>query len=165
MFQHLFKAMTIVSMLAFSAPAHAGDGKKLPDSLVLHSLKRSTKIDRKALQGKKLLVQFWASWCVGCGKVMEDMIPIAPDGNKAMYLSVSVDESKAQAISYFDHQKDLVKPMVNKSWIDPDTKLATALNIKSLPALVLIDSEGNVTENLYGHPNQEQMQKIADFLK
>lgn len=163
-----FTKYVIAAMLLLSSESMlmASEANQcLPEKLSLTALEGRGKLDRTAVKGKNILVQFWASWCVGCSKVMEDLMPFTPDGRKAMYLSVSLDETKDQARDYFRHQKDTVKTMRGKSWFDTDTTLATALGIKSLPALVLIDSEGNVVENLYGHPTPAQMTRIQAFLK
>jgi thioredoxin-related protein len=160
------RSYALGAVLAIGAsPLLAENKPVLPAKIELAALEGDAKLSKADITGKKVLIQFWASWCVGCGQVMQDLLPYEPDGKKAMYLSVSVDESKDQARAYFKHQNDTVKGMQKKSWIDPDTTLATALNIKSLPALVLIDSNGNVIENLYGHPTPNQMKMIAEFLK
>lgn len=162
-----FKSILLIAAatFAFSSKLLAGDPMQLPAKFELPAIDGGGKLTREQLQGKKVLIQFWASWCVGCSKVMEDLQPISTTGAGAQYLSVSLDENKDQARSFFTHLKDSVKTMQGKSWIDPDTKLATHLKIKSLPAIVLIDGNGKVLENLYGHPNAEQMKKIEAFFK
>lgn len=160
------RSHALATLVAFGAfPLLADSKTAVPEKFELGALEGDAKLSKKDIAGKRVLIQFWAAWCVGCGQVMQDLLPYEPDGKKAMYLSVSVDETKDQARGYFKHQNDLVKGMQKKSWIDPDATLATALNIKSLPALVLIDSDGNVIENLYGHPTPNQMKRIAEFLK
>lgn len=154
-----------VATFVFATDLVADDSLQLPAKFEVDAINGTGKLTRDQVQGKKILIQFWASWCVGCSKVMEDLQPLSPDGSKSMYVSISLDETKDQARGYFKHQKDSIKTMLGKSWIDPETKLATHLKVKSLPAILLIDSQGKVIENLYGHPNAEQMKKIEAFLK
>lgn len=158
-------ALACTLIFGIQAPVLAGDKPVLPAKIELSALEGNNKITKNDIAGKRVLVQFWAAWCVGCSKVMEDLIPYTPDGKQAMYLSVSLDETKDQARGYFKHQKDVVKALSKSSWIDPETNLATALQVKALPALVLIDSDGTVIENLYGHPTADQMKRISSFLK
>ncbi len=156
----------VIAVLFVSLSTQAkADAVKLPTKFELSAIEGSARLTRETVKDKKVLIQFWASWCVGCSKVMEELIPIAKGTEKTQYLSISLDETKDQAKGYFKFQNDSVKKLLPSSWIDPDTSLANALNIKSLPALVLIDSSGTVIENMYGHPSAEQMKKIEDFFK
>jgi len=138
---------------------------KLPAKVDLAAIDGPSRLSNQSIKDKKILIQFWASWCVGCSKVMEDLLPITAKTEATKYLSVSLDETKEQAVNYFKFQNEKVKTLLPSSWIDPKTNLATALKVKSLPALVLIDSQGNVLENIYGHPSVNQMKKIEDFFK
>ncbi len=164
MFKSL-KIFLIAALFASHTTLAQADAVKLPAKIDLSALEGSARLTRETVKDKKVLIQFWASWCVGCSKVMEELIPIAKGTDKTQYLSISLDETKDQAKGFFKFQNDNVKKLLPSSWIDPDTSLANALNIKSLPALVLIDSSGTVIENMYGHPSAEQMKKIEDFFK
>lgn len=159
------KNIVFAALLAGLATQAQADAVKLPAKIDLSAIEGSARLTNETVKDKKVLIQFWASWCVGCSKVMEDLIPITKATDKAKYLSISLDETKDQAKGYFKFQNETVKKLLPSSWIDPDTSLASALNVKSLPALVLIDSKGTVIESMYGHPSAEQMKKIEDFFK
>lgn len=159
------KNILFAALIAGLATLAKADASKLPTKIDLSAIDGTARLTNETVKDKKVLIQFWASWCVGCSKVMEALIPITTATDKTQYLSISLDETKDQARGYFKFQNDTVKNLQSSSWIDPDTRLANALNIKSLPALVLIDNKGNVVENMYGHPSAEQMKKIEDFFK
>ncbi len=154
----------VAALSGFAMQAQA-ETIKLPAKIDLSAIEGSDRLTNASIKDKKVLIQFWASWCVGCSKVMEDMIPITKLSDKTKYLSISLDETKERAKGYFKFQNETVKKLLSSSWIDPDTSLASALNIKSLPALILIDSQGSVIESMYGHPSAEQMKKIEEFFK
>ena len=156
----------ILAVILSGLPVHAkAETIKLPAKIDLSAIEGSARLTNDTIKDKKVLIQFWASWCVGCSKVMEDLLPITKTTGNAKYLSISLDETKDQAKGYFKFQNDTVKTLLPSSWIDPETKLANALKIKSLPALVLIDSKGTVIESMHGHPSAEQMKRIEDFFK
>jgi thiol-disulfide isomerase/thioredoxin len=159
------KYYLIVALIASHTTLAQADAVKLPTKIDISAIEGSARLTRETIKDKKVLIQFWASWCVGCSKVMEELIPITKGTDKTQYLSISLDETKDQAKGYFKFQNDNVKKLLPSSWIDPDTSLANSLSIKSLPALFLIDSNGTVIENMYGHPSAEQMKKIEDFFK
>jgi thiol-disulfide isomerase/thioredoxin len=159
------KNLLLAVLLGGLAPQAQADAPKLPANIDLSAIEGSARLTNETVKDKKVLIQFWASWCVGCSKVMEDLIPITKATDKTLYLSISLDETKDQAKGYFKFQNETVKKLLPISWIDPDTSLASALNIKSLPALVLVGNNGTVIESMYGHPSAEQMKKIEDFFK
>jgi thiol-disulfide isomerase/thioredoxin len=156
--------LMVIGLFVFGTTLQA-ETIKLPAKFDLPAIEGSGRMTNETIKGKKVLIQFWASWCVGCSKVMEDLLPVTKASEKAQYLSISLDETKEQAKSYFKFQNDIVKKLLPLSWIDAETSLAGALKVKSLPALVLIDSQGQVVENMYGHPSANQMKKIEDFFK
>lgn len=104
------------------------------------------------LQGKLVLVNFWASWCAPCRKKAPDMIEVfdkykdsdfedGESGFEIVYVSLDKSEVawknsiESDGIGAFVHIGDM------NGW-----KSATAktYNIRKIPSSVLIDGEGKI---------------------
>jgi hypothetical protein len=116
------------------------------------------------------LVQFWASWCVGCGEVMVEMSQRTKKDPSLGFASVSIDEDMATARGYFASKPNDVKKAMNFVLLDAGgEKVATSLNISELPYLVVATNDGRVHESFRGHPRPEDLtaviQKARDQIK
>ena len=143
--------------------AYAGGAKQLPKEFALKGLKGGT-LKATQVKGKMVVLQFWASWCVGCGQVMGLLAPVVAQYDDALYLPISVDESMAEARSYFKKQVDAVKPLEAKSWLDTDAVLASALKVEALPAVMVADANGKIVKSYVGHLNAAQVKEIKALL-
>jgi len=163
-----FKQLAIVTIL--SAVVNAGNllGKErsvssLPPVVNLAGLTGGS-LDRAGLKDKVVVMQFWASWCVGCDKVMLELEKRLKDRKDILFVPVSVDEDMKSARSYFTH-KPHVKSLEQCSFHDVDTSLAGALGVTSVPAVAIIGRDGKVIEMETGHPGSkrfDEMQKTID---
>jgi peroxiredoxin len=109
------------------------------------------KISLKTLEGKVVLLNFWASWSNESREATRLLKPIYDQYQSRGFeiYSVSLDSEKSDwqaAINFEDF-----------AWIDvseltyPYSYAANAYNVKSIPSNYLIDREGNIiAKNLYG---------------
>jgi thiol-disulfide isomerase/thioredoxin len=117
-----------------------------------------------SLQGKVVLVDFWASWCMPCRQENPNVVRMYEkykDKGFTVY-SVSLDESKdawVKAIkddnlSWPNHVSDL------KGW---QSSAAALYGVSSIPATFLLDKEGNIiAQNLRGAELEQKLQEILD---
>ena len=80
------------------------------------------------------IIQFWASWCVGCGEMMAELAKRSKQDTSIGYASVSIDEDIATAQRYFKAKSDEIKAAIPNALLDEaGEKIATPLKITTLP--------------------------------
>ncbi|CAM1345637.1 redoxin family protein [Tenacibaculum amylolyticum] len=98
-------------------------------------------VDIKSFLGKKILVDFWASWCIPCRKKHPELIKLKNKLGKENFdiVSVSIDDNKENWLQAIE--KDSLK------WtnlIDIDKQVNNKLGIQAIPYNYLIDENGIV---------------------
>ena len=159
----------LISMFLLSLPcsgilyAQTPVGQKLPLNMKLSVVGGKTKKTLSdVLKDHDLnIVQFWASWCVGCGEIMAQLAQRTKTDTSIGYASISIDEDMPTALRYFKAKPDEVKAALPNSLLDKGgEKVATPLGIKSLPALLITGKDGIVKEHVVGHPKPEELTKL-----
>lgn len=117
-----------------------------------------------SLQGKYVLVDFWASWCQPCMKEMPNVIEqykkYSDKGFEIVGISLDRQESPwKKAITDNEmnwiHAWDMADP-------SKQGETAKAYNVQSIPSTFLLDKEGKIIEkNLRG---EELAAKLAELL-
>jgi thiol-disulfide isomerase/thioredoxin len=113
--------------------------------------------------GKKSLtvIQFWASWCTGCGTVMGQMTDLVGKNSKLGYVTISLDESKDVAMKFFLNKEDKAKSALPVSYLDASgAGFAEPNGVESLPYMIVVDKSGAVVKRIKGHPTKDDI----DFL-
>ncbi|MFN3402967.1 MAG: redoxin domain-containing protein [Cytophagaceae bacterium] len=134
----LFLMLTSFTVLAGGGPKV---GEKAPDFTITDPTGKS--ITLSSLQGKVILLDFWASWCLPCREANKELIHVYKKFNPEGFeiFSISLDSKKepwmnaikADKLTWPNHGSDL------KGW---DNKVAVAYNVGSIPATFLIDERG-----------------------
>lgn len=101
------------------------------------------------LQGRVVLVNFWATWCEPC-RIELPVLSKIETGHSARGLTVvgvSVDSTqKPSEIRAFASRKGVTFAL----WHDPQESLARAFGVQALPASFLVDRAGNVVWSTTG---------------
>lgn len=116
------------------------------------------------------VVQFWASWCVGCGDIMSDLSKRSKADPTLGFTSVSIDEDMETAQRYFKAKPEEVRAAMPNAVLDEaGEKIAQPLNIKTLPYILIATQDGVVQESVLGHPKSEELtamiQRVRDRRK
>ena len=151
----LAPAAAFIALLAYglltAAPTDVGEGTRLPD-FELQRLDTEGTLTRADLEGKPVVVNFWASWCIPCqeeaGLLQETYEAYRDDG--IVFLGVNIKDSNVDARSFID-EYDMTYPVVH----DPNEELARELGVSGIPETFFFDADGELVGNASG-PRQEQ---------
>lgn len=154
-------AALLTAGMFLSAQAALKVGDSLPD---LATFKLEGKLP-DSLQGKVVIVDFWASWCQPCAKsfpVLEELQK--KYGDKLVIIGVCMDEKAANM------EKFLAKHPVSFVIVrDAGQKLAAAAEPATMPTSLICDSAGKVRFVHNGFHGEETrkayIQEIEALLK
>src|SRR5690554_6243304 len=122
---------------------------KLGDSMFHFKLTDSNNnvFETKSLDGKILLIDFWASWCVPCQEEHLELKPIYDQYKNKEFeiVSVSVDKDKDKWINAIDRNKTTWIHLIdNQKKGTFYGEVAKKYGVRFLPKTVLVDSKGQV---------------------
>ncbi len=96
------RSFAIVLLIVLTATRAFSADLKIKSLSELKPLDPKAEKIEKRLAGKSvLLLQFWASWCVGCSENMETLNEMVTGQKKAILVPISIDEKEEMAKAYF----------------------------------------------------------------
>ena len=104
------------------------------------------KVDLSKMKGKVVLIDFWATWCGPCvvelPNVKKAYSKLHPKGFEIVGISLDSSEDK---LKKFIKEKDMPWPQYFyvQGW---KNKISTRYGIRSIPAMWLVDKEGNLVD-------------------
>ena len=115
-------------------------------------------IDFTALNGKVVIVNFWATWCAPCVREMPslDRLAVSLRGNTAIVLPIALDATKISDVAAFYEAHGVTHLPVS---IDPDRRVGhlggggdwhDPFPLTALPTTYLIDPHGYVVGYVQG---------------
>ena len=148
-------ALAFIGLLAYglvtSAPTEVGAGTELPE-FELARLDEDGVLSGAELQGRPVVVNFWASWCIPC-KEEAELLQQTYERYRAegvIFLGVNIKDSNVDARAFIE-EYDVTYPVVS----DPNEDLARSLGVKGIPETFFFDAEGMLIGTAAGQ-RQEQ---------
>ncbi|NRT87879.1 TlpA family protein disulfide reductase [Clostridium beijerinckii] len=113
------------------------------------------------LKGKKVFLNFWATWCPPCKAEMPDIEKLYQETKDSdlVIVSVEIGEPLNTVKSFIDSNKYNFKVL-----IDSDQSVATKYNTTSIPTSYFIDKDGNIVSKHVGGMNIDQMKAYIKTL-
>jgi thiol-disulfide isomerase/thioredoxin len=108
---------------------------------------KGEKFTNDSLKGKVVLLQFWTTWCPYCkqDQSMIEKLEKEYSDKGLVILAVDVNESKKTVTNYLkDH------PRSCRVILTEDTNLAARFEAKSYPVYVILDKDGNISDEARG---------------
>jgi len=105
-------------------------------------------------KGKKVFLNFWASWCPPCKAEMPDIDKLYQQTKDSdlVILAVNIGEDKTTAKSFMESNKYSFTVL-----LDSNQNIAAKYNISAIPTSFFIDKEGNIVSAVKGGMTLEQM--------
>ena len=118
-------------------------GTNLVDNIKLVDLNNEP-IDLKQYQGKKIFLNFWATWCKPCIVEMPSIERAQQELQEEDYIFLLASDEPVGRIKRFQATKDFDLKFVRVETPFPD------LGILSLPTTLIIDQQGKIALNQIG---------------
>jgi thiol-disulfide isomerase/thioredoxin len=153
------KILALLLLLALKASAQSVAPPAAPDiefKTILNAPVKTATLTQ--LQGKIVLLEFWATWCGACLTAMPHLQALQKKYNDNLQVITITDESTARVRQYL-----AARPANVWFAIDTARALARAYPHQLLPHTVLIDANGNVIDNTL--PEQVTTMAIDSLLR
>ncbi|MDA1089803.1 MAG: TlpA disulfide reductase family protein [Proteobacteria bacterium] len=114
-------------------------------------------------QGKLVLLNIWATWCVPCRREMPtlDRLQAKLGGPDFEVVALSIDRGGVEAVNKF-YNEIAIKNL--KTYIDSALKATRTLKVVGLPTTLLIDNDGREIGRLVG-PAEWDTPEMISFLR
>lgn len=113
------------------------------------------------LKGKKVFLNFWATWCPPCKAEMPEIEKLYEETKDSDLVIVAVDmgEPLSTVKTFIDNNKYDFKVL-----LDSDHSVATKYGISAIPTSYFIDKNGNIVSKNVGAMNIDQMKEYIKGL-
>jgi len=127
-------------------------------------------IDGKAmklssLRGKKVIVNFWATWCPPCRLEMPEMEKFYTKNKNQGIEILAVNLTKAEKsradVPAFMKAYGITFPVL----LDESGAVAQLYDVSSIPASFIIDSQGVIREKIVGPMTYDSMNEMLGTIK
>ena len=111
--------------------------------------------------GKKVMINFWATWCGFCVQEMPDFMKLQ-DAHKddLVILFVNVGEKKEDVLKFVEKEK-----ISGTILLDTDQKVATKYGVRSFPSTLALNEKGEIVTARVGMMDYSTMEKMYDVIK
>jgi peroxiredoxin len=133
-------------------------GAKAPDFELKTLTGDSVKLSD--LKGKKVMLNFWATWCPPCKEEMPAMEKLHKEaGEDLLILAVNIDPHLD--VQGFVNENKLTFPIL----LDTDDTVNEKYQILSIPTTYFIDSKGIIQHVSLGSMEYDEMKELTKKLK
>jgi len=136
---------------------HLKDQREAPSFLALKTL-NGTALDPATVQGKVLVVNFWATWCGPCKEEMPTLerLQQAFAPSQVMVLAITTDQQE-QAMTVFARDLGLSFPIL----LDESKTVSAAFGVRGLPTTVILGPDGRMVGRAIGPRRWDDIQTVS----
>ncbi len=104
-------------------------------------------------QGKLIVINFWAPWCLPCRKEMPDLQVLHQRYNDTVVIGLTVDYASKQKVRQTLEEMEIRYPVILS-----DTETAAAFgDFRGLPTTFFVSPEGRIVERHMGMMSKKEM--------
>ncbi|MBT2684908.1 redoxin domain-containing protein [Bacillus sp. ISL-37] len=152
-FQHFYKTEEPQAIEASKATTGIGAGMVAP-TFTLKNL-AGEEVSLNDYRGKKVMLNFWATWCPPCKEEMPAMEQFYKENSKEVeILAVNLDPQNN--VKSFVKDNELTFPIL----LDQDGTTQQTYSIISIPTTFIIDEQGLILKKHIGSMTYEQIQEL-----
>ncbi|PFK32180.1 thiol:disulfide interchange protein [Bacillus cereus] len=139
-------------------------GKNAPDFEL--SKLDGTKVRLSDLKGKKVILNFWATWCGPCKQEMPDMEAFYKKHKTdveilAVNYTASEGANGEEKVKKFAEEKGITFPIL----LDKDITVTTTYKVITIPTSYFVDTKGVIRDKFIGPMTQKEMEKRIAKIK
>lgn len=116
--------------------------------------------DLASLQGRPVIVNFWATWCGPCRAEMPELVAMHNVASDLVVLEVNTQESLA-AVQPFAQEFGMTMPVL----LDEAGALRKLYGVRSMPTTLFINRQGIVTARWAGLLTGDQLSQFVTQIK
>lgn len=164
---------TVNSNISFAAPKEEittvdrkigiSEGQLAPDFTLKTTSGEEMKLS--SFKGKKVILNFWASWCPPCKAEMPHMQEFYEENKESNVELLSVNlttaEKKSSDVVKFVEEYELTFPVM----LDEQGDIGQIYQAYAIPTSYLIDSKGIIRKKIVGPMDKEMMNKLINSVK
>lgn len=134
------------------------DGDQAPD-FELETVEGET-VRLSDLQGEKVLLNFWATWCPPCRAEMPDMQKLHEEEHDFVILAVNLTETEQS----FEDVEDFLEEfgITFQILIDETTEVSSEYNAFALPTSYFINTDGTIHRKTIGTLNYDLILELIE---
>ncbi len=108
------------------------------------------------LQGKVVLVNFWATWCPPCRKEMPDLQALYDKYKDQGFVVLSISDEDAAKVAPFIDERKISYPVL----LDPGRKVNELYQVEGIPKSFVYDREGKLAAQSIDMRTRSQFQAM-----
>lgn len=156
-YEHVQASVDSLQMAKAMSQLEADDQKRQQANFTLTDLEGKS-WTLKNLQGKVVLVNFWATWCPPCRKEMPDLDALYKQFRKQGLVILAISDEDAAKVKPFIAEKGISYTVL----LDPSRKVNTLFNVMGIPKMFVYDRSGKlVAESIDMRTRNQFLQMLA----
>ena len=150
-YEHVEASLDHEQFRAAMARLEANDSKREHPSFTLRDLSGKTWTFSE-LQGKVVLVNFWATWCPPCRKEMPDLETLYERFSSKGLVVLGISDEEAAKVEPFIRERKVSFPVL----LDPGRKANEMFVVEGIPKSFIYDREGKLVAQSIDMRTQKQ---------
>ncbi len=150
-YEHVQASLDVPQLKAATAKLEADDQRRQQADFTLTDLQGKT-WTLKALKGKVVLVNFWATWCPPCRKEMPDLNTLYQRFKDQGFVILAISDEEADKVKPFIAERNIRYPVM----LDPGRKVNGLFQVEGIPKSFVYDREGKLVTQSIDMRTQKQ---------
>ena len=150
-YEHVQASLDAPQLAAATAKLEADDAKRQQADFTLTDL-HGQAWSLKSLQGKVVLVNFWATWCPPCRKEMPDLESLYLKFKDQGFVVLSISDEEAAKVNPFITERKITYPVL----LDPGRKVNELFQVEGIPKSFVYDRSGKLVAQSIDMRTQHQ---------